>query len=187
MRSDPTAVYRCIKARRWDSGMEDAHLPPFDPIAPGRWNDDSQYTVYTSHEPDVAVDELRGHLPVHGPRTVLGSILGAIPAPLDYEVVVLRIEVPRAFEESRTWDGRATPASFVGLLDLCGDARVAAAGLITTGYTRLIVPSAPRPTEWNSVMYFLGTGQPDEDHLPPRSDVEEVDRLTVSPNAPVCP
>lgn len=188
MRSAPTAVYRCMKARRWDTGSDDAHLPRFDPITLGRWNDDAQYTLYTSHDPDVAVAELRGHLPVvPGPRTVVGSILTAIPARLDYDVVVLRIEVPAAFDAATTWDGRATPASFAGLLDLCGDARAAAATLIANGHTRLIVPSAPRPTDWNSVMYFLGTGQPDEDDLPLRDDVDEVARLTVSPSQPNCP
>src|SRR5688572_29845595 len=87
MRSSPIAVYRCIKARRWDLGTDHAHLPRVDPIAPGRWNDDSQYTLYTSHEAEVAVDELRKHLPVAPmPTSVIGSILAVIPAPLDYDV-----------------------------------------------------------------------------------------------------
>ena len=56
-------VFRCIGARRWDSGDPMAHVPPIDLRAvPGRWNDAGQYTLYTSHQPATAIQEKRRHL-----------------------------------------------------------------------------------------------------------------------------
>jgi RES domain-containing protein len=87
-------VYRCIGARRWDSGDPMAHVPPLDlPVVPGRWNDSGQYTLYTSHRAAVAIEEKRRHL-ARSARSVVGSILAAVGDPPASEVVVLSFEGP---------------------------------------------------------------------------------------------
>jgi RES domain-containing protein len=180
-------VYRCIGARRWDSGDPMAHVPPLDlPAVPGRWNDSGQYTLYTSHRSAVAIEEKRRHL-ARSPRSVVGSILAAVGDAPAAEVVVLSFESPSR-RPARTFDGTATPRSgFNRWLEPCGHARPYAARLIRRGYDELIVPSSPCPADWNSVLYFLRPGQPGADALPRRSDCRVARRAQVTSTEPDCP
>lgn len=180
-------VYRCIGARRWDSGDPMAHVPPLDlPAFPGRWNGPGQYTLYTSHRAAVAIEEKRRHVP-RNPRTVVGSILAAIGDPLAAEVVVLSFEAP-ATDETRTFDGRTEPReAFDRWLDPCGHARSYAARLVKRGFDHLVVPSSPSPSDWNSVFYFLGPGQPSSDALPRRDACRVARRARVTSTEPDCP
>jgi RES domain-containing protein len=166
------------------------HLPPLDPARRqgGRWNEASQFALYLSHIPEVAIEELSRHIdPSPGPTSVLGSIVGAIGAPLATSVVVLEVPIPPA-SDAKTWDGRfEAPNWFDGLLEPCGGARAEAQYLIDLGHTRLIVRSSPRPAEWNSVLYFLSVGQPDSSQLPDRSAVAEIERRDIGGTKPSCP
>lgn len=180
-------VYRCIGARRWDSGDPTAHLPPLDlPSVPGRWNDSGQYTLYTSHLARVAIEEKRRHL-ARSPRSVVGSILAAIGDPPATEVVVLSFEPPLT-PETRTFDGTTEDrTSFDRWLEPCGSARAYAARLIRRGFDHLIVPSSPVPAAWNSVFYFLGPGQPPAGALPSRGVCRITRRAHVTSTEPDCP
>ena len=182
-----TRVYRCIGARRWDSGDPTAHVPPLDlPAVPGRWNDAGQYTLYTSHRSAVAIEEKRRHL-ARSPRSVVGSILAAIGDPPATEVVVLSFEAP-AVPASRTFDGTAEPrGSFNRWLEPCGNARGYAARLIRRGFDRLVVPSSPCPADWNSVFYLLGSGRPAAVALPSRSACRVTRRARATSTEPDCP
>ncbi|HJW21514.1 MAG TPA: RES family NAD+ phosphorylase [Candidatus Limnocylindrales bacterium] len=180
-------VYRCIGARRWDSGDPMAHVPPLElPAVPGRWNDSGQYTLYTSHRAAVAIEEKRRHL-ARSPRSVVGSILVAIGDPPATEVVVLSFEPP-ATGPGRTFDGATQSRdSFDRWLAPCGDARAYAARLIRRGCDHLVVPSSPCPNDWNSVFYFLGPGQPVADGLPRRAACRVTRRARVTSTEPDCP
>jgi len=181
-------VYRCIGARRWDTGEPMAHVPPTDlPAVPGRWNGPGQYTLYTSHRAVVAIEEMRRHLP-RSPRSVVGSIVAAIGDPPAAAVIVLAFEAPLA-PETRTFEGRtAAPRdSFDRWLEACGNARSYAARLTRRGFDHLIVPSSPCPADWNSVFYLLGPGQPGPDALPPRRACRVVRRARVTSTEPECP
>lgn len=180
-------MYRCIGARRWDSGDPMAHVPPLDlPAVPGRWNDSGQYTLYTSHRAAVAIEEKRRHL-ARSPRSVVGSILAAVGDPPASEVVVLSFE-PAAIPPARTFDGTAVPrAEFDRWLDACGHARAYAARLVRRGFDHLVVPSSPRPADWNSVFYLLGPGQPAAGALPRRTVCRVTRRARVTSTAPECP
>lgn len=184
-------VYRCIGARRWDTGDPAAHVPPADlPAVPGRWNGPGQYTLYTSHQSQVAIEEKRRHL-ARSPRSVVGSILAAVGDEPASEVVVLGFEMPTPIgaPATRTFDGRtAEPrAAFDRWLAPCGSARSYAARLIRRGFDHLIVPSSPAPREWNSVFYFLGPGQPPIEALPNRASCRLIRRARVTSTAPDCP
>ena len=183
-------VYRCIGARRWDAGEPVAHVPPVDlPAVPGRWNTAGQYTLYTSHRAAVAIAEKRRHL-ARAPRTVVGSILAAVGDPPASEFVVLAFDMPTAAGAAltRTFDGRTEPRSrFDRWLDPCGNARSYAARLVRRGFDHLIVPSSPSPADWNSVFYFLGSGQPGADALPARASCRLVRRARATSTAPDCP
>lgn len=180
-------VYRCIGARRWDSGDPMAHVPPLElPAVPGRWNGPDQYTLYTSQRAAVAIEEKRRHL-ARSPRSVVGSILAAIGDPPASEVVVLSFEAP-ATPGARTFDGTKEPReAFDRWLDACGDARAYAARLIRRGFDHLVVPSSPCPRDWNSVLYFLGPGQPPADALPTRHACRVARRARVTSTEPDCP
>src|SRR4051812_43915842 len=127
-------VYRCIGARRWDSGEAMAHVPPIDlPAVSGRWNGSGQYTLYTSDKPATAIEEKRRHLR-RSPRSVVGSILAAVGDPPADEVVVVSFEPPPT-PDGRTFDGRELPrSSFDRWLEPCGNARSYAARLIRRGF-----------------------------------------------------
>lgn len=180
-------VYRCIGARRWDSGDPMAHVPPLDlPAVPGRWNGPGQYTLYTSHRAAVAIEEKRRHL-ARSPRSVVGSILAAVGEAPASEVVVLSFEPP-ATSETRTFDGTTEPREgFDRWLDPCGDARPYAARLVRRGFDHLVVPSSPCPEDWNSVFYFRGPGQPAADALPRRAACRVARRARVTSTEPECP
>lgn len=182
-------VYRCIGARRWDSGDPTAHVPPVDlPAVPGRWNRPGQYTLYTSHAPTIAIAEKRRHLPTAAqPRTVAGSILAAVRDTPASEVVVLSFEAPDV-PPDLTFDGRIAVerSSFDRWLEPCGDARAYAARLARRGFDHLVVPSSPVPDGWNSVFYLLGPGQPAADALPDRRACRVARRARVTSTAPDC-
>jgi RES domain-containing protein len=181
-------VFRCIGARRWDSGDPTAHVPPIDlPAVPGRWNGPGQYTLYTSHAASIAVEENSRHLPTQAqPRTIAGSILEAVGDAHAVEVVVLSFEAP-AVAAAGTFDGREIDRStFDRWLEPCGNARPYAARLVKRGFDRLVVPSSPVATGWNSVFYLLGPGQPDRDALPSRRACRVVRRTRVTSTAPDC-
>jgi RES domain-containing protein len=181
-------VFRCIGARRWDSGDPMAHVPPLDlPAIPGRWNGSGQYTLYTSHAAAVAIQEKRRHL-ARSPRSVVGSILAAVGNPPASEVVVLSFEPPAA-ADTRTFDGRTAVGrpTFDRWLAPCGNARSYAARLIKRGFDHLVVPSSPVPAAWNSVFYLLGPGQPEADVLPARRACRVARRARVTSTEPDCP
>src|SRR4051812_21947067 len=179
-------VYRCIGARRWDSGDPMAHVPPIDlPAVPGRWNGSGQYTLYTSHKPATAIEEKRRHLR-RSPRSVVGSILVAVGDPPADEGVVVSFEAPR-IGEGRTFVGRELQrSSFDRWLEPCGNARSYSARLIRRGFDRLVVPSSPVPAEWNSVFYLLGPGQPSAAALPSRAACRVSRRARVTSTEPDC-
>ena len=163
------------------------HVPPVDlPAVPGRWNDSGQYTLYTSHAAAPAIEEKRRHLP-RSPRSLVGSIIAAVGAEPASEVVVVSFEaldVPAA----RTFDGRELDrASFDRWLEPCGNARSYARRLARRGFDRLIVPSSPVPSAWNSVFYLLGPGQPTAEALPGRRACRVARRARVTSTAPDCP
>jgi RES domain-containing protein len=184
-----TRVYRAIGVRRWDSGDPMAHVPPLDlPTIPGRWNDPSQYALYTSHSATTAIEEKRRHLPTaRRPRSVAGSILAAVGDPPASDIVVVSFEeIP--IGEGRTFDGRELDrSSFDRWLEPCGDARAYARRLIRRGLDRLIVPSSPVPRAWNSVFYLLGPGQPPASAVPDRASCRLARRASVTSTAPDCP
>jgi RES domain-containing protein len=170
---------------------------------PGRWNDATQYALYTSHAAATAVEEKRRHLArapaaQHGPaaqrpassradRTVVGSIVAAVGAQPASEIVVVSFEaIPVG--EGRTFDGRELDrASFDRWLEPCGNARAYARRLIKRGLHRLIVPSSPVPRAWNSVFFLLGPGQPAASALPARTSCRLARRARVTSSAPECP
>jgi RES domain-containing protein len=164
-----------------------AHVPPPDlPAVPGRWNDSSQYTLYTSQRAAVAIEEKRRHL-ARSPRSVVGSVLAAVGDPPASEVVVLSFE-PLAMPAGRTFDGTAQPReSFDRWLEPCGNARAYAARLVRRGFDQLVVPSSPCPEDWNSVFYLLGPGQPSADALPRRAACRVTRRARVTSTEPDCP
>ena len=182
-----TLVYRCISARRWlDTDDDRPHVPRVDiPPASGRWNRRDQHALYTSHEPDVAIEEKARHLDTRG-RGPFGSIVRAIGAPIATEVVVLEFAMP-----DYVWgcfDGRTRPrADFDAALDPCSYAAAHAIldSEVPAGTIHLIVPSSPRPDSWNSVFY-LGPGQLSRDDVPSRDDVRPVAQGDVLPNPPGC-
>jgi RES domain-containing protein len=179
-------VFRCIGARRWDSGEPMGHVPPLElPAVPGRWNGPGQYTLYTSHAASTSIEEKRRHLPTAAqPRTVAGSILAAVGDAPATEVVVLSFE---ALASTRTFDGRDLDRStFDRWLEPCGNARAYAGRLVRRGFDHLVVPSSPLPRAWNSVFYLLGPGQPTEDALPTRRDCRLTRRARVASTAPDC-
>ncbi|HXI46336.1 MAG TPA: RES family NAD+ phosphorylase [Candidatus Acidoferrales bacterium] len=180
-------VFRCLGARRWDSGDPMAHVPPLDlPAVPGRWNGPGQYTLYTSHTAAVAIEEKRRHL-ARGPRTVVGSILAAVGDPAAAGVVVVSFQ-PGGTIAAKTFDGRDLDRPiFDRWLEPCGNARAYAARLIKRGFDHLIVPSSPVPAGWNSVFYLLGAGQPSADALPARRDCRVARRARVTSTEPDCP
>jgi RES domain-containing protein len=186
-------VFRCIGARRWDSGDPMAHVPPIDlPAVPGRWNGPGQYTLYTSHTASTAIEEKRRHLPTAGAagsqaRTVVGSIVAAIGEPPASEVVVVSFEAI-GVPARRTFDGRELDRStFDRWLEPCGNARSYARRLVKRGFDRLVVPSSPVPRGWNSVFYLLGPGQPPASVLPTRASCRLARRARVTSTAPDCP
>lgn len=182
-------VFRCIGARRWDSGEPMGHVPPVDlPAVPGRWNGPGQYTLYTSHAAAIAIAEKRRHLPTAAqPRTVAGSILAAVADPPAAGVVVIAFEAPPV-PERRTFDGRTAVErrTFDRWLDPCGNARPYAARLVKRGFDHLVVPSSPVPAGWNSVFYLIGPGQPGADALPSRGACRVVRRTRATSTAPDC-
>jgi RES domain-containing protein len=186
-------VYRCIGARRWDSGDPMAHVPPIDlPAVPGRWNDAGQYTLYTSHQATTAIEEKRRHFAADpaagaGVRTIAGSIVAAVGDRPANEVVVVSFEA-LAVPEPRTFDGREIArASFDRWLAPCGNARSHAARLRRRGFAQLIVPSSPVPRAWNSVFFVLGEGQPGVADLPGRRECRVTRRARATSTAPDCP
>jgi len=181
-------VFRCIGARRWDSGDPMAHVPPLDlPAIPARWNGPGQYTLYTSHAAAIAIQEKRRHL-ARSPRSVVGSILAAVGDPPASEVVVLSFE-ELVVPADRTFDGRTAVerSTFDRWLTPCGNARSYAARLIKRGFDHLVVPSSPVPAAWNSVFYLLGQGQLDADALPSRRACRVARRARVTSTEPDCP
>jgi RES domain-containing protein len=181
-------VFRCLGARRWDSGDPMAHVPPLDlPAVPGRWNGPGQYTLYTSHSAAIAIEEKRRHL-ARSPRTVVGSILAAVGEAPAAEVIVVSFQ-PSGTIGRRTFDGQTAVErpTFDRWLEPCGNARAYAARLVRRGFDHLVVPSSPVPTGWNSVFYLLGPGQPGPEALPTRRACRVARRARVTSTEPDCP
>jgi hypothetical protein len=162
---DGTRVFRAVWDDYWAAGQPYPRLNP--PVTPGRWNDEEQPTVYTSHEPAVALREKLEHL---GPETVAGSLLAAAGRPVHRSIVVVGFD-PLNVD---TYDGRGEPDPdvFEPLLGRdYGPGQAFSRERREHGDASLIVPSAPlfrdtRRLRWNRVHFVGGTGQPGADELP---------------------
>lgn len=162
---DGTRVFRAVWDDRWKAG--EPYPPMTPPVAPGRWNDNQQPTVYTSHEPAVALREKLEHL---GPETVAGSLLAAAGRPIHRSIVVVGFDPPNV----QTYDGRGEPDPqdlFGPLLGSdYGPGQAFSRERRERGDASLIVPSAPlfrdtRRLRWNRVLFVSGPG-PGADELP---------------------
>lgn len=202
----PRIVYRCISRRRWEAGQDHGHLPDpkhwhrdysGDPKAiptrcsdprcrepkvydAARWNDEDQYAVYASHDPDTAVEEKRKHL-LDG-RAALGlpPLRGTAVSSRSVSKQVVVVELPAL--PGAVYDGRDDGHdAFDDCLGWCeyGRAREVGAQLRDEGYCHFIVPSVPAPDEWGSVWYCLGPGQPTLADLPDRSRVDASDPFVI--------
>ena len=168
---DGTRVFRAVWHDRWTAGQPYPRLTP--PVPPGRWNDNQQPTVYTSHEPAVALREKLEHLQ---PETWAGSLLAAARQPARASIVVVGFD-PLAVQ---TYDGRAeqTPDSvFAPLLGTDhAPAQLFSKARRRVGDASLIVPSAPlfRDSEelrWNQAFFVGAAGQPGLGELPGPQDM----------------
>ena len=171
-------VYRCISLQRWKKGQIVPRRAVYDE---GRWNPAPQWALYTSHTAEVAIEEKRCDR-ARRRRGLVESIGKAIPDPLADEFVVIEFPVP-AEGRLRTLDARRLPP---GLLDPClrpdnfAESHRVAREAIDAGMVRLIVPSCPCPDDWNSVFYYFGDGQLEEDDLPsPDPPTREVGRIAL--------
>lgn len=171
-------LYRCVDAYRWETGGDFAHLPRCEqPFTAGRWNDQWQFTLYTSHEAPTTLEEKRRHL-LDGtrPSTVAGSLLAArtAPAVTSKRVVVVSFDMPKR-HASDAFDVRDLgPAAVNRCLDHCNywHARQVFTWKVRgNGQCHLIAPASPRPGSLNSILYFLGWRQPPFSALPRRDEV----------------
>lgn len=163
---DGTRVFRAVWSDRWAAG--EPYPPLIPPVTTGRWNDEQQPTVYTSHEPAVALREKLQHL---GPETWAGSLLAASGRPVRTSIVVVGFDpLP-----GQNYDGREVPNPrdlFPPLLGQdYGPAQAFSRECRDQGDASLIVPSAPlfRDTgefRWNQAFFVGGRGQPHIDDLP---------------------
>lgn len=163
---DGSRVFRAVWDDRWRAGEPYPPLRP--PVRADRWNDEGQPTVYTSHEPAVALREKLEHL---GPETVAGSLLAAAGRPIRRSIVVVGFN-PLSVQ---TYDGRLEPDPddlFEPLLGKdYGPAQAFARERREDGDASLVVPSAPLFRDsgkhrWNRVFFVGGPGQPDAEELP---------------------
>lgn len=163
---DGTRVFRAVWDDRWSAG--EPYPPLRAPVPPGRWNDNQQPTVYTSHEPAVALREKLERL---GPESWAGGLLEASGRPLRASIVVVGFEPP----DVQTYDGRTEqdPDAIFGPLlgEGYAPAQVFSLGRRALGDAALIVPSAPvfrdtRRLRWNRVFFVGGSGQPVAEELP---------------------
>lgn len=168
---DGTRVFRAVWDDRWAAGQPYAPLRP--PVPPGRWNDNQQPTVYTSHEPAVALCEKLEHL---GPETWAGSLLAASDRPLRASIVVVGFDPLNV----QTYDGRREdhPDSIFGpLVGLdYAPGQLFSQGRRAIGDASLIVPSAPLfrdsgELRWNRVLFVGGSNQPKPDELPSAAEM----------------
>lgn len=178
-------VYRCIRASLWDYPDPWSHVPLLD-VAPkaGRWNPDGQWALYTSHEPDVAIEEKRRHLVDPRPRSVFGSIAAAVGEPLATQIVVFEMSAPGT-TPAQVFDGRKYPRELfdpmLGRDDYARSNRLAAEQ-IRLGVRGMIVPSSPCPVSWNSVFFCFGGGQFELRDLPLKAACRAVMRRAVEPS-----
>lgn len=164
-------VFRAVWRDRWET---DQPYPPLSqPAVPGRWNERGQPSIYTSHEPAVALHEKLQHV---APESWAGSLLAAAGLPIRVSIVVVGLEPI----DVQTYDGRRDTDRdrlFPPLLQadyLPGQAF--AASRRASGDLSLVVPSAPMFREtnryrWNQVFFVGNQGQPGIDDLPKASDM----------------
>ncbi len=186
--SGPSRLYRCVFKAQWLDPSPVSHIPSLDLWqTPGRWNPDGQWALYTSHDPDVAVEEKRRHI-VPRPRTAFGGIASFVGDPLLSEVVVFGFEAPNT-PVFQMFDGRSWPsAGFLASMELCcyDAAHSFARDRISALQCHLIVPSSPCLDEWNSILYYFGEAQFELDDLPVKEDCWIELQAKVDAN-PVCP
>jgi hypothetical protein len=168
---DGTRVFRAVWDDRWRAG--EPYPPLRGPVPPGRWNDNQQPTVYTSHEPAVALREKLERL---GPETWAGSLLVASGRSLRASIVVVGFD-PLAVQ---TYDGRTEQDPDALFSPLLGSdyAPAQAFSRIRRGLgdASLIVPSAPlfrdtRRLRWNRAFFVRGSGQPVAEELPSTTEM----------------
>lgn len=181
-------IFRCIGARRWADQDPLLLMPPLGSMQqPGRWNDLDQITLYASHDPDTALAEKRRHLRTRETSAVASLARFAPGFKAPSEVAIIELDPPFV-AATRTWDGRAAKhGSFARSLDPCGDARPLARSLLSQGFVRLIVPSSPQQSGWNSVFYYGGPGQLGYNDVPSALLATLVRRLWATSTAPRCP
>jgi hypothetical protein len=171
---DGSRVFRAVWDDRWRAGEPYPPLRP--PVPPGRWNDNQQPTVYTSHEPAIALREKLEHL---GPETWAGGLLAAAGRTVRASILVVGFDPI----DVQTYDGRSEGDADRMFAPLLGEeytpSQVFSVGRRALGDASLIVPSAPlfrdsRGLRWNRVFFFGGRGQPHIDDLPgPREMIVE--------------
>ena len=168
---DGTRVFRAVWDDRWSAGEPYPPLKP--PVPPGRWNDNQQPTIYTSHEPAVALREKLEHL---GPETWAGGLLAAAGRAVRASIVVVGFEPLPA----QTYDGRLETDPDRMFAPLLGEeyapAQVFSLGRRGLGDASLVVPSAPlyrdsRELRWNRILFVGGDGQPNAGDLPRPSEM----------------
>lgn len=168
---DGSRVFRAVWDDRWKA--REPYPPLRPPVPPGRWNDNQQPTVYTSHEPAVALREKLEHL---GPETWAGSLLAASGRPLRAAIVVVGFKPL----DVQTYNGRTEqhPDMVFGLLLGLDYApgQLFSQGRRALGDASLIVPSAPLfrdrgELRWNRVFFVGGRNQPTPTELPGPSEM----------------
>jgi hypothetical protein len=156
-------VYRAISQVSHDNGR---YWPTLEvPVAPQRWNRESQPTIYTSHESQVAAAEKLGQL--SRSPTLRSARAFWSTAPATDEVFVLSFD-PSVF--------RASLADLTGLPDI-GDflttdftaSQELAATLLANGMTSLRAPSAVfwPDVHLNEAYFVTLAGQPQRRQFPP--------------------
>jgi RES domain-containing protein len=168
---DGTRVFRAVWDDRWRAG--EPYPPLKAPVPPGRWNDNQQATIYTSHEPAVALREKLERL---GPETWAGSLLVASGRPLRASIVVVGFKPL----DVQTYDARTEQDPDALFSPLLGSDYAPAQAFSRIrrelGDASLIVPSAPlfrdtRRLRWNRVFFVGGSGQPVAEVLPSPSEM----------------
>lgn len=168
---DGSRVFRAVWDDRWNAGEPYPPLRP--PVPPGRWNDNQQPAVYTSHEPAVA---LREKLEQLGSETWAGGLLAAVGRAIRASIVVVGFDPL----DVQTYDGRSEgdpDRMFAPLLgEEYGPAQAFSRERRDQGDASLIVPSAPlfrdtRKLRWNRVFFVGGSGQPVAEELPGPGDM----------------
>jgi hypothetical protein len=168
---DGSRVFRAVWDDRWKAG--EPYPPLTAPVPPGRWNDNQQPTIYTSHEPAVALREKLEHL---GPETWAGGLLAASGRPLRASIVVVGF----APLDVQTYDGRTEQDPDAVFSPLLGSDYAPAQAFSRVrrglGDASLIVPSAPLLRDsgelrWNRILFVGGSGQPVAEELPSPSEM----------------